>query len=129
MLTEALPAEQSPTLEGLAVHGFGPLRRPLQGEVAAHQCATRARDPLAKRAVGQHTVERAGPGGGIERRHEEPRFSRGDEVRISARFVRMYVLQLGLLDGWRGALLCGFAALSVFLKYARLYELRQRVDA
>ena len=50
-------------------------------------------------------------------------------LRPPARFVRMYVLQLGLLDGWRGALLCGFAALSVFLKYARLYELRQRVDA
>jgi glycosyltransferase involved in cell wall biosynthesis len=50
-------------------------------------------------------------------------------LRPPARFFRMYVLQLGLLDGWRGALLCGFAALSVFLKYARLYELQQSGDA
>ncbi len=50
-------------------------------------------------------------------------------LRPPARFFRMYVLQLGLLDGWHGALLCGFAALSVFLKYARLWELQQRIDA
>ncbi len=42
--------------------------------------------------------------------------------RPPARFVRMYVLQLGLLDGWRGALLSGFGAMTVFLKYARLWE-------
>jgi glycosyltransferase involved in cell wall biosynthesis len=39
-----------------------------------------------------------------------------------ARFVRMYFLQLGLLDGWRGAVLCGLAAASVFMRYARLWE-------
>lgn len=44
------------------------------------------------------------------------------------RFFRMYVLQLGLLDGWHGAVLCVMAAVSVFLKYARLWEL-QRADA
>jgi glycosyltransferase involved in cell wall biosynthesis len=43
-------------------------------------------------------------------------------VRPPARFVRMYLLQLGILDGWRGAVLCGLAAASVFLKYARLWE-------
>jgi glycosyltransferase involved in cell wall biosynthesis len=43
-------------------------------------------------------------------------------VRPPVRFVRMYVGQLGLLEGWRGAVLCGFAALGVFLKYARLWE-------
>ncbi len=43
-------------------------------------------------------------------------------IRPPARFVRMYVLELGLLDGWRGAVLCGLAAVSVFLKYARLWE-------
>ncbi len=43
-------------------------------------------------------------------------------VRPPARFVRMYFLQLGILDGWRGAVLCGLAAVSVFLKYARLWE-------
>jgi len=43
-------------------------------------------------------------------------------IRPPARFVRMYLLQLGLLDGWRGALLSGFGAMTVFLKYARLWE-------
>lgn len=43
-------------------------------------------------------------------------------LRPPARFVRMYFLQLGILDGWRGAVLCGLAAVSVFLKYARLWE-------
>jgi (heptosyl)LPS beta-1,4-glucosyltransferase len=43
-------------------------------------------------------------------------------LRPPARFVRMYLLQLGVLDGWRGAVLCGLAAASVFLKYARLWE-------
>src|SRR6266508_2215098 len=43
-------------------------------------------------------------------------------VRPPARFVRMYFLQLGILDGWHGVVLCGLAAVSVFLKYARLWE-------
>src|SRR6266702_4691264 len=43
-------------------------------------------------------------------------------IRPPARFVRMYLLQLGLLEGWRGALLSGFGAMTVFLKYARLWE-------
>lgn len=43
-------------------------------------------------------------------------------VRPPARFLRMYLLQLGILDGWRGAVMCGLAAASVFLKYARLWE-------
>jgi len=42
--------------------------------------------------------------------------------RPPARFARMYLLQLGVLEGWRGAVLCGLAAFSVFLKYARLWE-------
>lgn len=50
-------------------------------------------------------------------------------VRPPLRFLRTYVVQLGVLDGWRGALLSGFAALSVFLKYARLWELEQRSNA
>jgi len=55
--------------------------------------------------------------------------ARGRRPRLSdllfrppARFARMYLLQLGVLDGWRGAVLCGLAAVSVFLKYARLWE-------
>ena len=55
--------------------------------------------------------------------------ARGRRPRLSdllfrppARFARMYLLQLGVLEGWRGAVLCGLAAVSVFLKYARLWE-------
>lgn len=57
---------------------------------------------------------------------------RGRRARLSdllfrppVRFLRMYVLQLGLLDGWHGAVLCVMAATSVFLKYARLWELQR----
>ncbi len=39
-------------------------------------------------------------------------------MRPPLRFVRMYVLQLGALDGARGLLVCGLAATQVFLKYA-----------
>jgi glycosyltransferase involved in cell wall biosynthesis len=43
-------------------------------------------------------------------------------VRPPVRFIRMYFLQLGILDGWHGMVLCGLAAVNVFLKYARLWE-------
>jgi glycosyltransferase involved in cell wall biosynthesis len=49
-------------------------------------------------------------------------------TRPAARFLRMYVLQLGFLDGVWGLLLCTLASHSVWLKYARLYEPR-RADA
>ena len=39
-------------------------------------------------------------------------------LRPPLRFVRMYMLQLGVLDGWRGLLLCALASTQVFLKYA-----------
>jgi glycosyltransferase involved in cell wall biosynthesis len=50
-------------------------------------------------------------------------------LRPPVTFLRMYVVQLGILDGWRGAVLSGFAAVSVFLKYARLWELQRRRHA
>jgi hypothetical protein len=50
-------------------------------------------------------------------------------LRPPLRFVRMYGLQLGVLEGWHGALLCGLAAVSVFLKYARLWDLRRERHA
>jgi hypothetical protein len=37
------------------------------------------------------------------------------------RFLRMYVLQLGMLDGARGVAVCALAAAQVFLKYAELW--------
>lgn len=42
-------------------------------------------------------------------------------LRPPLRFLRMYVLQLGVLDGARGAALCALAAAQVFLKYADLW--------
>jgi hypothetical protein len=47
-------------------------------------------------------------------------------LRPPARFLRMYVLQGGVLDGWRGVLMGGLTAVNVFLKYARLWELETR---
>jgi glycosyltransferase involved in cell wall biosynthesis len=43
--------------------------------------------------------------------------------RPPARFVRMYVLQLGFLDGIQGFILCALAAVSVFMKYSKLWNL------
>jgi len=47
-------------------------------------------------------------------------------VRPPWQFFRTYVLQLGMLEGWRGLVLCGLAGVSVYLKYARLWDLQQR---
>ena len=38
----------------------------------------------------------------------------------------MYFLRLGFLDGIHGLALCMLAAFSVFLKYAKLWELGER---
>jgi len=42
------------------------------------------------------------------------------------RFVRTYFLQLGILDGMHGFVLCVLQSFGVFLKYARLWEYRVR---
>jgi glycosyltransferase involved in cell wall biosynthesis len=42
------------------------------------------------------------------------------------RFIRMYVVQLGFLDGLHGLVLCLLQAFGVFLKYAKLWEYRTR---
>lgn len=44
-------------------------------------------------------------------------------LRPLSRFLKMYVLRLGFLDGYHGAVLCGLAACSVFTKYAKLWHL------
>lgn len=49
-------------------------------------------------------------------------------LRPPLRFARMYVLQLGVLDGAHGLVLCALAAAQVFLKYAELWA-RGRRDA
>ena len=47
-------------------------------------------------------------------------------LRPPLRFLRQYVLQLGFLDGGHGAVLCGFSAAQVFLKYAALWDRTRR---
>lgn len=49
-------------------------------------------------------------------------------VRPALRFAKLALLQGGWRDGWRGILLSGFGAFGVFLKYARLWELRHGSD-
>ncbi|MGH9364916.1 MAG: glycosyltransferase family 2 protein [Thermoanaerobaculia bacterium] len=44
------------------------------------------------------------------------------------RFLRMYVVQAGFLDGKHGFILCALQAYGVFLKWARVWEY-QRFDA
>ena len=41
------------------------------------------------------------------------------------RFLRMYILKRGFLDGGRGLVIAVIAAYSVFLKYAKLWEMYQ----
>jgi len=50
-------------------------------------------------------------------------------VRPPFTFWRTYVLQLGVLEGWHGAVLCGMSAMSVFLKYTKLWDLERRSGA
>ena len=47
-------------------------------------------------------------------------------LRPPCRFFRLYVLRGGVRDGTRGLVLAGLAALSVFAKYAKLWDLRRR---
>jgi len=46
-------------------------------------------------------------------------------LRPPIRFLKMYVLRLGFLDGLHGLVLCSLGAFTVFLKYAKLWELRR----
>ncbi|HLQ66098.1 MAG TPA: glycosyltransferase family 2 protein [Candidatus Limnocylindrales bacterium] len=48
--------------------------------------------------------------------------------RAPLRFLRMYVLQGGFREGRHGIVLCGLAAFSVFVKYARRWEQEIRGD-
>lgn len=47
-------------------------------------------------------------------------------TRPALRFVRMYVFQLGFLDGVRGWLVCALGSWQVFLKYAELWDRTRR---
>jgi len=47
-------------------------------------------------------------------------------LRPPARFLRMYVLRAGFLDGWRGLLVSALGGVYVLLKYAKLRELGRK---
>ena len=47
-------------------------------------------------------------------------------TRPPARFVRMFVLKAGFLDGWRGWIVACLGATYVFLKYAKLMGASER---
>jgi glycosyltransferase involved in cell wall biosynthesis len=47
-------------------------------------------------------------------------------LRPAGRFMRMYLLPGGVLEGGAGAALCGLAAAQTFLKYALLWDLGRR---
>lgn len=47
-------------------------------------------------------------------------------VRPLWRFIRTYLLQLGVLDGRHGLVVCGLQAYGTFLKYVRLWDYRVR---
>lgn len=60
-------------------------------------------------------------------------FEKGRHARLSdltlrplLRFIKMYVLRRGFLDGYHGAVLCGLGAFSVFTKYAKLWNLHRQ---
>ena len=42
------------------------------------------------------------------------------------RIFRQYILKRGFLDGRRGIVICGLSAFSAFMKYAKLWEMRER---
>lgn len=46
-----------------------------------------------------------------------------------ARFFRQYFLQAGFLDGREGFILCRLSAHSVFMKYAKLWEMNKKAPA
>jgi glycosyltransferase involved in cell wall biosynthesis len=46
-------------------------------------------------------------------------------LRPPLRFVGMYLVKLGLLDGIQGLILCVFSSLYVFVKYAKLWEIHR----
>ncbi len=63
----------------------------------------------------------------------EDKYDRGRRARITSvifrpplRFITMYLLRGGWMDGARGALLACMASVSVMAKYARLWELGNR---
>jgi len=93
----------------------GPVAR-LDGAIEHHSYASwmECRDKLVRyAAAGAEQARRAGRTAG----------PLDVLLRPPLRFVRMYLLQLGVLDGGAGLVLCALAAAQVMLKYAELWAL------
>lgn len=72
----------------------------------------------------------------LSRLGAEEAWARGRRARLvdllfrpPARSAKMYLLRLGILDGWRGLVAAGLAGCYVFLKYARLKEMEHAARA
>ncbi|MBI1783602.1 glycosyltransferase family 2 protein [Candidatus Sumerlaeota bacterium] len=50
-------------------------------------------------------------------------------LRPAGRFFKQYFLKLGILDGKAGLIISSLAAYSVFMKYAKLWEMREKEKA
>ena len=97
------------------VHVVGPAPAPLPGLIEHHSYRT-FEDCVSK------CVRYASAGAAKAERHGRGAGPLDVMLRPPLRFLRQYVLQLGFLDGPHGLVLCGFAAVQVFLKYAELWQ-------
>lgn len=50
-------------------------------------------------------------------------------LRPLLRFIKMYFIKHGFLDGYHGIILCGLSAFSVFLKYAKLWDIQRKINS
>lgn len=47
-------------------------------------------------------------------------------TRPPLKFLKDYILKLGILDGWRGLVICIINGFYTFLKYTKIYELQRK---
>lgn len=77
----------------------------------------------------EHHMEKIDAYTGRGARQFIERGGRGEVARMvlhpPLRFLRMYVAQRGFMDGYPGLVLCLLSSCSVFLKYAKAWELRR----
>jgi len=95
----------------------------VDGPVAVLEGARIEHDSYATWADCREKLVRYAAAGAEQARREGRRAGALDVIlRPPLRFFRMYVLQLGFLDGAHGLVLCALAAAQVFLKYAEVWE-------
>jgi (heptosyl)LPS beta-1,4-glucosyltransferase len=64
---------------------------------------------------------------GAEKYHDQQKKAKWFKLYLSPyfSFIRYYIFQFGMLDGWEGYLIARMNAQYIFLKYARLKELNK----